>query len=783
MSEAIYFIQDFAIIMLAAAFAGWGCKRIGLSPVVGYLLAGLIIGTQEITMVNVTDPDRVQILAQVGVVFLMFSIGLGFRLKRFKELGLPLIGATLFTALFVLNLARGLSPLIGLSAQQGLFMAAMFMVSSSAVIGKVLMESGLGHQRFGQLSMGITLFEDIVAVVMLTFLSSIVALGKASTQTGEIVWQVALLVGFALLMILTGLVLVPKLLRKVVRSQSQELETIFVAGLLFTFSVLAVRADYSLALGAFLIGMTLAETPRLNTIERTFSGLRDVFTTVFFVSVGMTMNIHAVPSALGLIIFGTVFALLLRPMCAAFGLMAACEDSKTALRAGLCLTPIGEFSFLIAAMGVAAGVLDQRFQAAAVGISLLTGILSPLIISRNEAISEKIVDTHLFRWLDNGLDIYRGLWRSLAKLQETNILFNLSRKRLAQMGIEIILITAILVFSKSGEHALLAWAEGREDLTDSLVKTTYWIAILGICLVPLLAIWRNLGALTMMICEFVQMKNPQIRRVLPFLSFAIRAASGFFLLLWFWNFLPIGELRGWFLGILLFALIVMGALGWKRMIYWHSRLEITFEDSLSGRTKTKRYTLPPWAVNNKGWGLSLEECVIPDQAVLAGKNIQESGIRARTGCSIASIERHGFRINNPGPQSHLFPGDRLLLLGEPEQLEKARAILREEHAAAANEEQESIHDTVLETVIIPVGSPVVGKTLAALNWPRLFTVQVAGVRRGGAKVLIPGGDFKLFAGDEVLLLGSAAHIRSVNTLIAPSAIDTDGGENPDGMAA
>lgn len=772
MSEAIFFIQDFAIIMLAAAFVGWGCKRIGLSPIVGYLLAGLIIGTKEITIVNVTNPDRVQVLAQVGVVFLMFSIGLNFRLRRFRELGLPLVGATVLTALFVLNLSRGLSPIIGLTSQQGLFVAAMFMVSSSAVIGKVLMESRVGHQRFGQLAMGITLLEDIVAVVMLTFLSSFVALEKSSAQTGEIIWQISLLVGFALLMILTGLVIVPRLLKKVVRAQSQELETVLVAGLLFTFSVLAVRADYSLALGAFLIGMTLAETPRLNMIERTFSGLRDVFTTVFFVSVGMTMNIHTVPSAIGLIVFGTVFALLLRPICAAFGLLAACEDSKTALRAGLCLTPIGEFSFIIAALGVTAGVLDEKFQAAAVGISLFTGILSPMLISRNEAIAAKIVDTQLFQWLDNGLDIYRGLLQSLAKLQESNMLLKLSRKRLVQIGIEIILITAILVFSRSGEQALIRWGTSKMELSESVVSTIYWIAILGICLVPLLAIWRNIGALTLIICDFVQIKNPQFRRVSPFLAFVVRAVAGFFLLLWFWNFLPIGELRGWFLVILLITLIALAVFGWKRMIYWHSQIEVTFEDSLSGKTKAKRYTLPPWALKNKGWGLSLEECVIPDQGVWAGKSIQETGLRARTGCSIASIERHGFRINNPGPQSHLFPGDRLLLLGEPEQLEKARAILREEQAVAPNEEQESIHDTVLETVVIPERSPVEGRTLAELNWPRLFTVQIAGIRRGGAKTLIPGGDYKLQVGDEVLLLGSAAHIRSVNIQISPSAIGT-----------
>lgn len=779
MDQAVLFIQDFAVIMLAAALGGWGCKRIGLSPIVGYLLAGLIIGTPEITMVNVTGQDRVQVLAQLGVVLLMFSIGLNFRLRRFRELGLPLVGATILTALFVMNLVRGLSPLVGLTSQQGLFLAAMLMVSSSAVIGKVLMESRVGHQRFGQLAMGVTLLEDIVAVVMLTFLSSIVAIGQSGTQTSEVIWQVALLVGFALLMILAGLGFVPRILKRVVRTQSQELETVLVAGLLFSFAVLAVHAGYSAALGAFLIGMTLAETSRLNTIERAFSGLRDVFVTVFFVSVGMTMNIKAVPDAIGLIFFGTLFALVLRPFCAAFALMAACEDTKTSLRAGACLTPIGEFSFIIAALGVTAGVLDERFQAAAVGISLCTGILSPMLISRNETMANTLLDTRLFRWLDNGLGLYRGLWQALAKLQQSNMLFKLSRKRLFQIAIEILLITAILVFSESGEKALLQWASEGLELSESIVSMVYWSAILGVCLVPLLAIWRNMGALSMMIGEFVQQRNPQFRRVSPFLAFVIRAAGGFFLLMWFWNFLPIGELRGWFLVVLLVVLLALGILGWKRMIYWHSHLEVAFENSLTGQSKAKRYTLPPWAIKNKGWGLSLEECVVPDQGVWAGKSIQEIGLRARTGCSIASIERHGFRINNPGPQSHLFPGDRLLLLGEPEQLEKSRAILREEYAVTAGEEQESIHDTVLETIVIPERSPVAGKSLAELNWPRLFTVQIAGARRGGAKTLIPGGDYRLRVGDEVLLLGSAAHVRSVNMEITPSAIEDSVGEEAD----
>ncbi|MDX2111807.1 MAG: cation:proton antiporter [Verrucomicrobiota bacterium] len=776
MLEAVHFIQDFAIIMLSAALAGYVCKRIGLSPIVGYLLAGLVVGTPEITFPYVTDAVRIHTLSQVGVVFLMFAIGMGFRLKRFRELGLPLVGATVITALLVLNLVRGVTALAGYNAIEGLFLAAMLMVSSSAVIGKVLMENNATHERRGQLAMGMSLLEDIVAVIMLTLLGSYITAGESSTGAHSMnPWQVlssvGLLLGFALLMLITGLVIVPRLLKYVVRTKSEELEAILIAGLLFGLSLLTVKAGYSLALGAFVLGMIVAETPRLAAVERTFAGMRDVFTTVFFVAIGMSIDIKALPDSLGLIAVGTVIALVGRSLAATLGLFAICEESKTAIRSGLSMTPIGEFSFIIAGLGVAGKVIPETFQVAAVGVSLLTGLISPLLISHSGAIADKILARPL-PFLANGLSVYRNLWANISRIQQSNILLKLSRKRLIQIFVEIIVVTALLVFSDLVRPAVIEALSPLVEMNLSVLSALYWTVLLVICLVPLVAIWRNIDALSLILADFIQQERPQLARISPLIGFFIRGAGALMLLLWFSNFIPVGSWRGWFLLGLVAIFSIVIIFGWRHMVNWHSHLETTFESSLQGKSQPKKWTAPPWgtAQMQKAWGLSLVDCHIPDRSVWAGKSLGEAALRHNTGCSVVCIERHGFLINSPGPQSHLFPGDTLLLLGEPGQLKVARNLLQEETAPNHHEPVERLHSTVLESVTIPVDSPVIGKTLAELNWPRLKAVQVAGIRRGSMRQAIPGGEFKLFAGDEVLLIGTPAQIKAVGLSCAKEAL-------------
>ncbi|HEY5078735.1 MAG TPA: cation:proton antiporter, partial [Opitutaceae bacterium] len=369
--HGILFIQDLAVILVVAGAVGWLCQRIGLSIVVGFLAAGILVGPGMPYLSLVSDIGGIQTLAQVGLVFLMFSIGLRLSLRKLRRLGLPLLAAAFLGASAMYYLSRLLAAALGWNAIEGLFLAGMLMVSSSAIIGKILHETGMNHERAGQLALGVSVLEDVVAVVMLAILESVVQLGGADARHASEVGSTLLHLGaFVAVVGVAGLILVPWLLKRMSISMDEELQTLGIAGLLFTLAILAQKAGYSLALGAFLLGIIVAETPHRHQVERTFEGMRDVFSAVFFVAIGMQIEVHELFLAAGLIAGVSAFTLVARPLAVTGGLSVIGVPVRDGMRAGLMAAPIGEFSFVIAQLGVGAAVVPARFYPLVVGVSL-----------------------------------------------------------------------------------------------------------------------------------------------------------------------------------------------------------------------------------------------------------------------------------------------------------------------------------------------------------------------------------------------------------------------------
>jgi CPA2 family monovalent cation:H+ antiporter-2 len=307
-----HFIQDLAVILAVAGMVGWACQRLGLSVILGYLVAGMVVGPHTPPLALVSDVQRVDTLAQIGLVFLMFSIGLQLSLRKLRRLGLSLILATFAGATAMYHFSRIFAFAAGWSAREGLFLAGMLMISSSAIVSKILHEAGANHERAGQLAMGWAVIEDVVAVVMLTILSSMVQLDRSGGGGAEVPATLLRLGAFVVLAGVAGLLLVPWLLRRMSVAAGEELQTLGLAGLLFGLAVLAQAAGYSLALGAFLLGTIVAETPHRHQVERTFEGMRDVFSAVFFVAIGMQIDARELWREGALIAAVAVFTLVAR---------------------------------------------------------------------------------------------------------------------------------------------------------------------------------------------------------------------------------------------------------------------------------------------------------------------------------------------------------------------------------------------------------------------------------------------------------------------------------------
>lgn len=761
------FIKDLAVILAVAGIVGWICQRLGLSVIVGFLVAGMIIGPYTPPATLVSDVARIETLAQVGLVFLMFSIGLQLSLRKLRRLGLSLLLATAVGAVTMYYFSKLLSIGLGWSAREGLFLAGMLMVSSSAIIGKILHETGANHERSGQLAMGISVLEDVVAVVMLTILNSLVHLGKGEgAQVGE---TLLLLAAFVVLAGIVGLLLVPWLLRRMSIAADEELQTLGIGGLLFGLAVVAQSAGYSLALGAFLLGTIVAETPHRHQVERTFAGMRDIFSAVFFVAIGLQIDVRHLWGEAGLILGIAAFTLVARPLAVTSGLTLIGTPLKDAIRTGLTATPIGEFSFIIAQLGVAAAVVPKRFYPLAVGISLVTTFVAPFITRRSEKIAETIVSRQP-RWLVDWLHAYHGWQEQMLLRGKRNLLWQLSRKRLAQVSVGMLFVTGLIVFS--GElYKLVESLVGRDWIIPHGVEVIFWTALVLASLAPLVAIWRNCSAMALLYSEISTRGHVHARRLRPIIETGLKVVAGTGMFFWLAAILPADGTARWLL--VLTAVIAFVAL-WvlrRKLIYWHSEMEVELLSVMETGDNKMTATTAPWLQPHAEWNLHMIDCTLPDLADCQGKQISELGLRARFGCSVVGIERQGYMIPLPPPEAVLYPRDKVLLMGTTEQVRAGKQFLGGVSIGPATD---SVFEEVrMEAVIVPGRSCAAGKTLAELSPAQNHHVQIAGVRRGGLRILNPGAQEMLRVNDEILVLGPPVNIELFKAWLHESADSAD----------
>jgi CPA2 family monovalent cation:H+ antiporter-2 len=751
--DSINFIQDLAVVLLAAGFAGVLCKRIGLSVIVGYLGAGIVIGPYTPPFSFITDVDRIQTLSQVGLVFLMFAIGLGLSLSKLGRMGLPTLLATGLGAFLVVNLTQVLGHVLGLSALQGLFVASMFVSSSSAVIGKVVSELNLTHEGSAQRALSITVMEDVVAVVMLTVLASQVPGAGGESGYGSLI---ATMSAFVALLVVAGLVLLPRLLRRLEARADPELQTIIVAGVLFLLAISAAKAGYSLALGAFLLGAIVAEMPQKGQIERSFSGMRDLFSSVFFVSIGMMIDVKLLADVWGLILGLVAFVLIARPLATGFAMIVCGTPPREARRASLLLTPMGEFAFITAQLGISSAVLPPQYYPVAVGVSILTVLITPVLNARADHIlrlNERLEP----RWLTRALEAYSGWLRQIQSGKTEAVAWRLIKVRLVQIGTELLLITGLLIFSPKLLPLLQVELLAGVGIEDDIVVYAFWALVGLLLLVLVVAVWRNVVAVTMIFAESV---SPVTRLPRDVIVRAGQAVSAVFLGYWLYLLLPIGSLPTW--GWLIIAAAALAVIGFfsHRLIYWHSNWQSSVQDvfAAGGRAGSARESAR--ATMHEGldaWGLRLEDCVVPDHAPYAGQDLGRLNLPARLGCSVIEVERNGHVITNTGPDLRLYPGDKLLLLGGDKNLEETRKFLQAGITDRADGADE-FSGSILETETLPPG-PRAGKTLAELGVAGATGVRIVGIQRGAERFINPGGAQVVEAGDHLLVVGTLNELR------------------------
>ncbi len=748
------FIRDFAIVMIVAGAAGWLCQRLHLSVIVGYLLAGVIIGPYTPPFQLVESKERVEMLAELGLVFLIFSIGLGLSLRRLQRMGFSVVIATVVSSVLILNGCRLIGAALDLNATQGLFLAAILMVSSSAIISKVLEEINANHLRSGQLALGMTVLEDVVAVVMLTLLTSIVHFNGENAPS--IVSIIGAFAGFVVLLGMVTLLIVPRLLNWLSRSASPELRMLLVVGMLLGLGCLAVKAGYSLALAAFILGAIIGSTRQKGEMERLFEGVKHMFGAVFFVAMGMLFDVKLLIAVWPALLALTALVIVGRSVAAALGLLAVGNSLRESIRAGLAVTPLGEFSFILASLGVSAKVMPESFYPLAVGASLLTSLAAPMLIRRSETIADT-VEARLPKALREWIEFYHAWLDRLVNRQQSSVLWKLTGKRLVQTALHLLFISGAIVAAYPVYSRAKEWL-GEDWLFPNGVAFIFWTLFGLVLLAPLISVWRNISALALIFAEAATKKEKRRRILSPLIENAIRTVGGAVILAWLIALVPGALVNRWLVIGILVVLAGAAAIFWRRLVHLHSHVEIELQVQLKSATNAttqSKWTEPHF--DQEDWGLQIEEIVIPDDSEHAGKAIKVLRLRTDWACSIIGVDRGGYALSNPSPDEHLYPGDKLLLLGSPEKLPIAAEFLNRRGTVS---DQDSFDELNTETVVVPAGSQAIGKSMIELDLIRRFQVQIGGIERLGKRIVPPAGYDCIADGDQLLVLGTHQQIRN-----------------------
>jgi CPA2 family monovalent cation:H+ antiporter-2 len=554
--------------------------RLRQPVVLGYIVAGFIIGPHTPPFALIHDEDTIKTLAELGVIFLMFCLGLEFSLRKLFR-----VGATAFIAAFLeialmIWLGYEIGSAFGWSTMDSLFLGAILAISSTTIIVKALNDLNMKQQPFAQLIFGVLIVEDILGIGIIALLSGIAVSGSVSS--GEVFSTVGKLSLFMVVALVIGILVVPRILAYVARFDSNEMLLITVLGLCFGFCLLVVKLEYSMVLGAFLIGAIMAESRQLVRIEHLVEPIRDMFSAIFFVAIGLMINPDVLVAYAWPIAVITLAVVLGKVLTCSLGAFIAGNDGRTSLRVGMGLSQIGEFSFIIAALGVTLQVTSDFLYPVAVAVSAITTLLTPYLIRAADPLSQRLAKAMPARTA-RVFGLYGEWLRSIQPRGEGALLASLIRRILLQVGVNLALVVALFLsagyFSSPISVYLSNW------ITDvGWHKAMVCGAALLLSLPFLIAAYRKLKALSMLLAEMgvkaevagrhtakvrriIAEVIPVVALVIMFVMLAALSAS----------ILPSVELL---LLIAIVAAVLVGAL-WRWFIRLHTRMQVALLETLN----------------------------------------------------------------------------------------------------------------------------------------------------------------------------------------------------------
>lgn len=747
MSQLAPLISDLALILICAGVMTLIFKKLKQPLVLGYIVAGFLCSPHFAFTPSVVDEANIDLWSEIGVIFLLFALGLEFSIKKLLKVGSSAIISACTIILFMIIIGVSVGWMFGWKQMDCIYLGGMIAMSSTTIVYKAFDDMGLRQQHFAGVVLGILIIEDILAIVLMVMLSTMAV--STHFEGSELILSIVRLVFFLILWLVVGLYLIPILLKRVRKLMSDE--TLLIVSLAFCFGMvyLAAAVGFSPAFGAFIMGSILSETVESEHIEHLVAPVKDLFGAIFFVSVGMMVDPHMIVeyrypilAIVGAVLLGqTVFGTL--------GVLLSGQPLKTAMQCGFSLTQIGEFAFIIAAMGVSLKVTSDFLYPIVVAVSVITTFLTPYMI-RLAVPAYNVIDRHLpSRWK-------LLLERYSAGSSTVNHKTNWQKLLLAVARVVLIysvLSIAVLIISL---HFM------RPYLLDVLGMT--WGKIVT-AVITILAIAPFLRALIMKknhSVEFRTLWNDNRFNHAPLISlviFRVLIGVGFVV------FIIERLFQGSVALIVGISILVVCGMIFSRFLKKQSIvLERTFELNLRSKEMRQEYLggkRPSYAGKLLDRDIHLSDFTVSPDSEWVGHTLKELDLGKKYGVHVTSIIRGKHRVNIPDGASRIFPNDTLQIIGTDEQLSAFSAMAEKAVLPPDGEDLEK-REMKLSQFIVDKNSPFVGRNIIESGFRSNYHCLVVGIESAGEDALrAPDVHAPLRENDVVWVVGEAANLKKL----------------------
>ena len=750
MAELPDMIEDLALILVVAGVVTLIFKKLKQPLVLGYIVAGFLVSPNMPYTASVADMENVHLWADIGVMFLLFSLGLDFSFKKILKMGASPVISTCTIIFCMSMLGFCVGRLFGWEQMDCIFLGGMLAMSSTTIIYKAFDDLGLRQQQFAGLVMSVLILEDILAIVMMVMLSAIAQGNLEGSKMLESVMRIGF---FLILWLVVGIFAIPLFLRAVRSLINTEVLLVVSLGLCCAMAVISSKVGFSSAFGAFIMGSILAETVEAERIEKLVDPVKNLFGAIFFVSVGMLVDPKILVEYAVPIILLVMTILIGQSVFGTFSFMLGGESLKSAMRCGFSMAQIGEFSFIIASLGLSLGVISDFLYPVVVAVSVITTFLTPYMIrfatpvynNLEHRLPNKLINSLNSLSMGNHQHQHgQNLWKKLL----TQMTINTVVYSILTSATIVMMFTFVLPFMRGimPGWELHWYANGVTGVLTVLVIAPFLRAMV---------MKKNRSP------EFRALWDESSRNRMPLIfTIVVRAIIAIAFIFYICNFLSrFTNALMITIGVIVILLIIFSRWVKHRSI----TLERLFVQNLRSRDIAAQVygkKRPLYAGRLLDRDIHIADFEVPSDSMWMGQTLKQLNLGKKYGVHISSILRSGWRVNIPDGDFMIFPGDVLQAIGSDEQFSVFREALENERLGVDPNAEKRIMQ--LHQLIIDHNSPFLGKTLIESGIRDLYSCMVIGLEEGKQNLSAFPPNRKFEEGDIIWLVGEQESLNALS---------------------